>query len=54
MIETLARGYSSESAQGELSNEYQCDRVSMVFKKLSELVLWTKVASAMEGLSLFV
>ena len=27
MIETLANGYSSESAQQELSNEYQNDRV---------------------------
>ena len=31
--ETLANGYSSESAQRELSNEYQYDRVVMVFKK---------------------
>ena len=29
---TLAHGYSSESIQRELSNEYQNDRVSMVFK----------------------
>ena len=34
MTETLTRGYSSESAQGELSNEYQHDRVKMVFKNL--------------------
>ena len=27
MTETLANGYSSESSQGELSNEYQHDRV---------------------------
>ena len=27
MIETLANGYSSESTQWELSNEYQLDRV---------------------------
>ena len=27
MTETLAHGYSSESAQRELSNEYQHDRV---------------------------
>ena len=33
MTETLANGYSSESTQRELSNEYQLDRVSMVFKK---------------------
>ena len=50
MTETLANGYSSESTQQELSNEYQHDRVSMVFKDFSILVLWTNVASALEGL----
>ena len=50
MTETLAYGYSSESSQRELSNEYQHDRVEMVFKHLCVLVLWTKVASALEGL----
>ena len=50
MIETLANEYSSESSQWELSNEYQHDRVSMVFKNLCVLVLWTNVASALEGL----
>ena len=34
-----------------LSNEYQHDRVKMVFKNLCVLVLWTKVPSALEGLS---
>ena len=33
MTETLANGYSSESAPRELSNEYQQDRVWMVFQK---------------------
>ena len=33
MTETLTNGYSSESAQRELSNEYQQDRVWMVFVK---------------------
>ena len=47
MPETMANGYSSESTQRELSNEYQHDRVQMVIKNL---VLWTKVASALEGL----
>ena len=51
MTETLANGYSSESTQRELSHEYQHDRDSMFFKKLCVLVLWTKVASALEGLS---
>ena len=32
ITETLANGYSSESAPRELSNEYQHDRVRMVFK----------------------
>ena len=51
MTETLAHGYSSESNQRELSNEYQHDMVWMVFKNLCILVLWTYVASALEGLS---
>ena len=33
IIESLAHGYSSESTQQELSDEYQHDRVLMVFKK---------------------
>ena len=51
MTKTLANGYSFESAQRELSNEYQHDRVSMVLENLCILVLWTKVASALEGLT---
>ena len=39
MTETLAYGYSSESTQRELSNEYQHDRVKMVFKNLSVIAL---------------
>ena len=50
MTETISRGYSSENTQQELSNEYQQDRVEMVFKNIYVLVLWTKVASALEGL----
>ena len=50
MTETLAHGYSSESTQQELSNEYQHNRVSMIFKNLFILVLWTKVTSVLEGL----
>ena len=46
MTETLAHAYSSESTQWELSDEYQHDRVKMVFKNLCVLVLWKKVASA--------
>ena len=33
MTETLAIGYSSESTQRDLSNEYQHDRVWMVSRK---------------------
>ena len=43
LTETLVHGYSSESAWLKLSNEYQHDRVQMVFKNLCILVLWTKV-----------
>ena len=52
VTETLTHGYSSESTQQELSNEYLHDRVSMVFKDIGVLVLWIKVASALEGLTL--
>ena len=51
MTETLVYGYSSKSTQRELSNEYQHDRVWMVFKNVCTLVLRRNVASAMEGLS---
>ena len=51
MTETLANGYSSESTQRELSNENQHDRVKLVFTNLCILVVLTKVALALEGLS---
>ena len=51
MTETLAHGYSSESTQRELSNKCQHDRVEKVFKNPYVLVLWAKVATALEGLS---
>ena len=44
-------GYTFESTQRELSNEYQYHRVKMVFRNLCILVLWTEVAIALEGLS---
>ena len=50
MTETLKHRYSTESTRRELSNEYQHDRVEMVFKNLSVLVLWGKVASALRCL----
>ena len=52
MAETLANGYSSESTQLGLSNGYQHDRLQIIFKKFCVLVLWMKVASALEGLTL--
>ena len=51
MIETLAHGCSCESTQQELSNEYQHDRVYMVFKNICILLLWTTVAPALKGLT---
>ena len=51
MTETLVNGYSIESTQRELSDEYQHDRVKMVYTNLCILVLWAKVVSALEGLS---
>ena len=51
VTETLANGYSYASTQWELSNEYQHDRVWMVFKNLCICVCWKKIASALEGLS---
>ena len=48
MTETQAHGFSSESYQRHLSNEYQHDTVKIFFKNICILVLWTKAASAME------
>ena len=47
-----AHGYSSESNQQELSNEYQHDKVWMVFKDFCILMRWTRVASALDSLNL--
>ena len=52
MTETMANGYSSESTQQDLSNGYQHDRVSIVFKDFCIFLPWTKVASSLEGLTL--
>ena len=51
MTETMANGYSSESTQRDLSNGYQHNRVSMVFKDFCIFLPWMKVASALEGLN---
>ena len=48
MIETLANRYSSDSTHRDLPNKYQHDMVEMVFKYYCFLVLWTKVALALE------
>ena len=53
MAETLVYGYSSESTQGEISNEYQHGRVWIVNKNLCILVLWMKEALALEELKSF-
>ena len=50
MTETLANGYSDDSNQGELSNEYQHVRVLKTFKIFCVLVPLKKVASASKGL----
>ena len=50
MTETLANGYSFESTQPELYNEYQHDRVKIVLTNFRVLVLWTKIVSALDGL----
>ena len=42
----------SDSTQQELSNEYQHDRVWMIFINLCLLVHWSKEAAASEGLSI--
>ena len=41
----------AENTQRELSNEYQHDRVKMLFKRLYILVLRMKVTLALEGLN---
>ena len=53
MAKILALGFSLERTHRELSNEHQHNSVWMVFKNLRILVLWTKVASASEGLRTF-
>ena len=50
MTKTMANGYSSDSTQRELSNEYHNDRVELIFIIFCFFVLRTKVASALEGL----
>ena len=49
MTETLAYGYSCESAQWIISDEYQHDGIKMPFKNICILLLWMKVASTLYG-----
>ena len=49
MTETLACRYLSDSTQRDLSNEYQHVRINMVLTNRCVPVLWTKVASVLEG-----
>ena len=49
MTETRAHGNSPGSAQQGLYNEYQHDMIKMVFKNRCVPVLFTKLASALEG-----
>ena len=46
----MANGYSSESTQRELSNEYQLDRFLDGFQHFLHFFPWVKVASALQGL----
>ena len=50
MTEILAHGYPSESTKRKQTNEYQHDRVWMIFRKHCVLVLRAIVASILEGL----
>ena len=49
MTETMANEYSSDRTQQDLSNEYQHDRVKMIFLFFCFFVQWMKVTSAAEG-----
>ena len=47
----MAHGYSSDSSQQKLTNEYQHDRVKMIYIILCFFVYWMKVTPAAEGLN---
>ena len=53
MTETVAYGYSTESTQWELSNDYQYYRMEMAFIICCNLVLWTKIVLALKGFNRF-
>ena len=48
----MANGYSSDSARRELSNEYQDDRVKMIFIIFFYFVHQKKVTSAADRLTI--
>ena len=50
MSETLSHRYASDRTQWELTNEYQHGRDWIVFKNICVVLLWVKVASALDGL----
>ena len=55
MSETLAHGYSSGSTQRVvLSNEYQHDRVGIIFKNPCALMLWMEVALSIGRVKMYV
>ena len=49
MSENLANEYSNESTQGELSNEYQHDRVWMVYKNFVSVCFGRKQPQHWKG-----
>ena len=50
MTETLAYGYSSESTQRELSNEYQHEKGLYVLQQSFSFLFWMITASELEEL----
>ena len=49
MTEIIANGYSSDSTQQELSNEYQQDRVKMIFIIFCFLYIGRKLTQQLKG-----
>ena len=49
MTETLTHGYPYESTQQEQSNEYQLDRVQMLFKNIASLSSGRKLPQHWNG-----
>ena len=51
MTETLAHGYSSDSTQRELSNEYQHDRVANLANTKNAKKSWKMIETLAHGYS---